>query len=286
MLALDVRPVLTAHPTESTRRTLLGLQARVADMLLAREGAPAADRRAIEEQLDAEVELLWLTAEVRAGSSHGDRRGEHGALVPRDAPARRERAGARRARARVRGGVRRDVRSRCSSSVPLTIGNWVGGDRDGNPFVTPEVTIATARRAQLRDPRPVRRRARGSGRAPVGLGAARAAERRAARVASSATRSSCLTCRRRTARATRTSRCGSSSRSCAARVEATRRLTAARDAGQPVDEPAAYADAAELEHDLLLVRENLVERRRDAGVPHDDRSAARNACARTDSTAS
>ena len=33
MLTLDVRPVLTAHPTESTRSTLLGLQARVADKL-------------------------------------------------------------------------------------------------------------------------------------------------------------------------------------------------------------------------------------------------------------
>ena len=39
---LDVRPVLTAHPTESTRRTLLGLQARVADLILARENAPPA----------------------------------------------------------------------------------------------------------------------------------------------------------------------------------------------------------------------------------------------------
>jgi phosphoenolpyruvate carboxylase len=31
-------------------------------------------------------------------------------------------------------------------AVPVRIGNWVGGDRDGNPFVTPDVTIATARR--------------------------------------------------------------------------------------------------------------------------------------------
>jgi phosphoenolpyruvate carboxylase len=42
-----------------------------------------------------------------------------------------------------------------------------------------------------------------------------------------------------------------------ARVDATRRLTAARDAGRAVTEPAAYGSAAELERDLLLVRENL-----------------------------
>ena len=48
-----------------TRRTLLGLQARVADLLLARESSSAAERRAIEDALDGEVELLWLTAEVR-----------------------------------------------------------------------------------------------------------------------------------------------------------------------------------------------------------------------------
>ena len=65
MRALDVRPVLTAHPTESTRRTLLALQARVADLLLAHERAPEWRQREIVQELEAEIELLWLTAEVR-----------------------------------------------------------------------------------------------------------------------------------------------------------------------------------------------------------------------------
>ncbi len=55
IVGLDVRPVLTAHPTESTRRTLLGLQGRVADLLLARDDVPAPERRSIENALDAEV---------------------------------------------------------------------------------------------------------------------------------------------------------------------------------------------------------------------------------------
>ncbi len=57
--------MLTAHPTESTRRTLLALQARVADLLLDWESTAHSERRALEEQLDGEIELLWLTTEVR-----------------------------------------------------------------------------------------------------------------------------------------------------------------------------------------------------------------------------
>ena len=57
--------MLTAHPTESTRRTLLQLQARVAELLLAGDDARPGERRQIEESLDAEIELLWVTAEVR-----------------------------------------------------------------------------------------------------------------------------------------------------------------------------------------------------------------------------
>src|SRR5256885_2185373 len=62
---LDVGPVRTGLPTESARRTSLDLQARVAEGRLAGDGGPEPQRRAIEGRLEGEVELLWLTEEVR-----------------------------------------------------------------------------------------------------------------------------------------------------------------------------------------------------------------------------
>ncbi len=62
---LEVRPVLTAHPTEATRRTLLGLQSRLSEALIARQEASPADRRLIEAEIETDIELLWLTDEVR-----------------------------------------------------------------------------------------------------------------------------------------------------------------------------------------------------------------------------
>ena len=57
--------MLTAHPTEATRRTVLSLQARVADALLARTAAPESERKIFEDRIEYEIELLWLTSEVR-----------------------------------------------------------------------------------------------------------------------------------------------------------------------------------------------------------------------------
>ena len=140
--SLDVRPVLTAHPTEATRRTVLSLQARIADHLRARDGASETRRGELEDALEAEVELLWLTAEVR-----------HDRPLVMDEVStvlwyledRLLHAG-RRVTERVRDAFREVFGERLPDVTPVGVGSWVGGDRDGNPFVTPEISLATAYR--------------------------------------------------------------------------------------------------------------------------------------------
>ena len=260
---LDVRPVLTAHPTESTRRTLLGLQARVADLLLARAGTTAEGRRAIEEALDAEVELLWLTAEVRT-----DRPTvlDEVSTVLWYLETRLLDASARAHDALVRAfeaefGV--SAMGVMRLAMPVRIGNWVGGDRDGNPFVTPEVTVAAARRASHL----VLGRYR---RALDGLVERMSLSSRIAPPAEA------LLASLEADRAVMQEQWEANHKRnadepvrfkltfMAARIDATRRQVAARDAGRPRHEPAAYADAAAFERDICLVRDALL----DAGATH------------------
>ncbi|MFL5605341.1 MAG: phosphoenolpyruvate carboxylase, partial [Gemmatimonadaceae bacterium] len=266
MLGLDVRPVLTAHPTESTRRTLLALQGRVADALLTRETAPDAERRAIEEALDGEVELLWVTAEVRQDRPSVK---DEVSTVLWYLETRLLDAGARARDALVRafeeefGGASETLRR----IVPLRMGNWVGGDRDGNPFVTPDVTVATARRASyailaryhaaLSDL--VERLSVSAQFAPPtpALEASLEADKPRLPDVWEANR-------RRNADEPLRLKLSFM----AARVEATRRLTAARDAGRVAHEPAAYRSTKELEDDLQLVRENVLR----AGAEHASRT--------------
>lgn len=139
---LEVRPVLTAHPTECTRKTVLTLQGRIAEALLARGFAAPDERMVLESHIEAEIELLWLTAEV-----------------VRNRPSVRHEVSTvlwyledRLLRA---GSVVDDAVTRAFSAVfsedlgvapRLPLGSWVAGDRDGNPFVTADATLSAARR--------------------------------------------------------------------------------------------------------------------------------------------
>ena len=254
--ALEVRPVLTAHPTESTRRTLLALQARVAELLLARDAAPHADHAPLDEALDGEIEVLWLTAEVR-----------------QDRPSVRDEVStvlwyletrlldaSERARDTLVRAFEEEFAATAESlrvPVPLRLGNWVGGDRDGNPFVTPDVTLAAARRASHAILGRYRRVLDGlierlsiSARIAPPVDALRESLDMDAAVLPAVWEANRRRNEDEPVRLKLTFM--------AARVEATRRVVAARDADRPYDEPAAYPSASAFEHDLLLVRESLL----------------------------
>ena len=132
---MAVRPVFTAHPTEAARRTILGHLRTVAD-LLAGDSGRGTDRRLAEV-----VELLWLTDDLRVAEPEPLDEARN-ALYYFDELGRS-----------VVGPVLAQWRQALSDAgyvadsgqVPLTFGSWIGGDRDGNPNVTPEVTLDVLR---------------------------------------------------------------------------------------------------------------------------------------------
>ena len=135
---IELRPVFTAHPTEVARRSVLTKLRRVGELLEARSRSAAMDQHAIDQRLAEIVDLLWQTDELRR---------------ERPTPVEEARAVAYYlddlARNVVPGVVDRFAAQLGELGVdlplgatPLRFGSWVGGDRDGNPNVTPEVTMA------------------------------------------------------------------------------------------------------------------------------------------------
>lgn len=249
---LEVRPVLTAHPTESTRRTVLDLQGRVANLLLRRDTADEEERVALEERLDAEVEILWLTAEVRADrlSVLDEVSTARWYLEDRLLP--------------VLPGVHHTIARACREVYGLDIGDraliclgsWVGGDRDGNPFVTPDTTRSAVRRMAHAVLSCFLDRVQELVRClSVSSRIARAAPILRDSIENDREALPEVYARNRRRDADEPVRMKLSL--IAARLEATRRLIAARDAGNPGHEPAAYPDPASWIADLELVREAL-----------------------------
>jgi phosphoenolpyruvate carboxylase len=141
---LQVWPVFTAHPTESRRRSVLDHLRRI-DGQMARLELPdlrLSERREIEETLLDEITLLWQTEEIRATapSPLDEARSILDTFVDSvylTAPR-----------------LSRDLQAALSADYPgeqvpthpfLRFSTWTGGDRDGNPNVTPEVTEAALR---------------------------------------------------------------------------------------------------------------------------------------------
>jgi len=136
-----VMPVFTAHPTEVARRSVMFKRRRIAEILegLDRIPVPPEQIAAFEQDLMAEITALWQTDDVR--SERPTVRDEvRMGLDYYDASLLDTLPGLY---AEVEAALAREygVESNLSATSKLVrFGSWIGGDRDGNPFVTPEVT--------------------------------------------------------------------------------------------------------------------------------------------------
>jgi phosphoenolpyruvate carboxylase len=141
--SLRVELVMTAHPTQAKRRTVLSKLQRIGALLQSLETCdPLPGERAdILARLESELSLLWLTEqrrterpavtdEVRTGLYTVDE--TLWSVLPR-----------------IQGELRDALALHYPGVVPppavVRFASWIGGDRDGNPNVTAEVTAETLR---------------------------------------------------------------------------------------------------------------------------------------------
>ena len=139
--SLDIRLVFTAHPTEAQRRAVLTKLRRVSEIVETETEEGSEERARQDRELASVMESIWLTDELRRVqptpldearnvmwylrslytdtlpdviTDFRDELERYGAHLPEDA-------------------------------VPIRFGSWIGGDRDGNPYVTADVTADVLR---------------------------------------------------------------------------------------------------------------------------------------------
>jgi phosphoenolpyruvate carboxylase len=129
-----VEPVLTAHPTEVQRKSVIDRQRSITARLAGRDRSTLSDKQAaaLEQELRRDVLLLWKTSELRTVKPTVADEIENGLayfkstfleVIPR---------------------LYSELEDELGSGVRLApflrVASWIGGDRDGNPHVTHEIT--------------------------------------------------------------------------------------------------------------------------------------------------
>jgi phosphoenolpyruvate carboxylase len=135
--SMHIEPVLTAHPTEAKRRSVLNHILRVGRTLDAAAGELNPDT---QHDIDSWIEALWLTEEVREG------------IVTPQMESENARFFLERTIYDLAGVFWDKFWAEMARGYPglakpapfLSFGSWVGTDRDGNPFVTPATSLDAA----------------------------------------------------------------------------------------------------------------------------------------------
>ncbi len=134
---LEMRPVFTAHPTEAARRSILNKTVQLATMIDRRLALTGGDPDQIDRRTAELIDQIWQTDELR---------------LQKPSPVEEARS-ALYYLVEIAANVMPDLGDRIDAELgrltadapqsPIRFGSWVGGDRDGNPEVTPDTTLET-----------------------------------------------------------------------------------------------------------------------------------------------
>ncbi|MFY9476723.1 MAG: phosphoenolpyruvate carboxylase [Aquabacterium sp.] len=134
-------PVLTAHPTEVQRKSILDTERSISDLITRLDGADGLARTEIEIALRARVTQLWQTRMLRftkltVADEIENALSYYQSTFLREIP-------------RLYGQIERALPGREIAPF-LRMGNWIGGDRDGNPNVSAQtLKLALSRQAEV-----------------------------------------------------------------------------------------------------------------------------------------
>ena len=135
----EMIPVFTAHPTEASRRSILNKLAEISDLIEARNSDRCTEHetRRIDRRVDELLDAMWQTDEIRRERPTPVDESRT-TLYYLDQMARESLPILWADMAAALDLASIDFGA---ETAPITFGSWVGGDRDGNPNVTPKTTV-------------------------------------------------------------------------------------------------------------------------------------------------
>ena len=147
-------PVITAHPTEAKRRSVLEELRRIyiiSEKLDSNLISPL-EKEAVIEQLERHIQILYKTNEVRSRKLQVIDEVKNGLFYFRNSLFKAVPTTYRRMERAIHRVYGKPDGHMPGITVPsfIRFGSWIGGDRDGNPYVKPETTV-TALRMQARE---------------------------------------------------------------------------------------------------------------------------------------
>ena len=144
-----VTPVFTAHPTEVARRSVMFKRRRISEILEKLDAIPIPEEKilALQSDLLTEITALWQTDDVRSArpTVHDEIRM---ALDYYEASLFETLPGLYTEIAAALHAEYATTLTPADLPILINFGSWIGGDRDGNPFVTPDATRAALEMAR------------------------------------------------------------------------------------------------------------------------------------------